>query len=432
MSIKLKIYGTGLHHNDHFLLDGLDRVNQHPIEAIIGLVDELNKRYIKPVTGIPDSDLAERYINEATLNTTVVYLESLYAKNSDDITTLNNEYNLLNTTLMTDENDIRFIKTQYELIKNRLDSLPVDLSNPNPSGTHIEQRIFTADDTNKVFNIAIIDTDLKVIEPTILKSDSTLAVAGVDYTISYPDDVTMAVTFVNNGVYKINYISGALTDTEFNILLKYMNDIKHQMAIGMAGSGSILHPMADVQLIYDSYGRLIQEQYTGDVTKTVDYAYDSNGNISTKTVTQGGIIKVATYLYDATGKLITIEDEGTDIPVNGTKPRSYQLTIDYGTNGQVAKETYTGDIVKTVEYEYSQYGDITKKTVTENGITRSATYIYDQNHELIKIEDEGTESIAIVFPSDYTGGSGSGGTVADIEIISDPEIDLIFDTIFVD
>lgn|GEM_PF-6587773 len=429
MSIKLTLKGDKLHHNEHFLLNGLDKANQHPMEAIIGLVDELAKKYIKPIKGIPDSDLAERYVTENILTSEVAKLNSLYAKNEQEIKTINENLTTMNSTLINDANDVRTIKSQYDLIENMLKTLNIPDA-PKDNGPHIEQREFTADDTNKTFKIEIIDTDLKVIEPTIIKSDNSLAVLNVDYTISYPDDKTLEVNFINNGKYKINYIAGELTETQFNILLEYMNKIRHEISIGMAGSGAILKPACNVELIYDDYNRLSQEKYTGDVTKIIDYTYDSNNNITKKTVTQDNLIKVASYIYNAEGKLISVQDEGTDIPVNGTAPRKYNLTITYTQYGKIEKETYTGDINKEVQYTYNAYNDITKKIITENGTTKTANYIYDQNRTLIKIEDEGTESIAIVFPSDYKGSTSGSGTATDIETISEPEIDLIFETIF--
>jgi len=429
VSIKLTLKGDKLHHNEHFLLNGLDKANQHPMEAIIGLVDELAKKYIKPIKGIPDSDLAERYVTENILTSEVAKLNSLYAKNEQEIKTINENLTTMNSTLINDANDVRTIKSQYDLIENMLKTLNIPDA-PKDNGPHIEQREFTADDTNKTFKIEIIDTDLKVIEPTIIKSDNSLAVLNVDYTISYPDDKTLEVNFINNGKYKINYIAGELTETQFNILLEYMNKIRHEISIGMAGSGAILKPACNVELIYDDYNRLSQEKYTGDVTKIIDYTYDSNNNITKKTVTQDNLIKVASYIYNAEGKLISVQDEGTDIPVNGTAPRKYNLTITYTQYGKIEKETYTGDINKEVQYTYNAYNDITKKIITENGTTKTANYIYDQNRTLIKIEDEGTESIAIVFPSDYKGSTSGSGTATDIETISEPEIDLIFETIF--
>jgi hypothetical protein len=60
-----------------------------------------------------------------------------------------------------------------------------------------------------------MDTDLKVIEPTIVKQDGSVAQIGTDYSITYPNDVTLRVTFINTGIYKINYLSGEISDTEF-------------------------------------------------------------------------------------------------------------------------------------------------------------------------------------------------------------------------
>jgi hypothetical protein len=193
-----------------------------------------------------------------------------------------------------------------------------------------------------------------------------------------------------------------------------------------------LQPAHDIQLVYNDLGNVIREVYTGNINKTVDYTYDaSNEKIIKKTVVQDGIIKTANFLYDASGKLAEVQDDGTDIPIDGMKAKSFNLVYEYDDKGFVSKETYTGDINKVIVYQHNNYGDVTMKSVTEDSVTKVALYTYDDKRKLINVSDGGTESIAVVFPNSVSGGGSTGGGTTDTEI-TDPEIDLIFATIFND
>jgi hypothetical protein len=215
----------------------------------------------------------------------------------------------------------------------------------------------------------------------------------------------------------------------FNILLDYYKKLEAEVYLA---SGAHYKPAHDVQLIYDGKDRVVQEIYTGNINKVIEYEYDDKDNVTKKTVTQNSVIKIANYQYDSNGKLITIQDGGTDIPLDGTRAKAYNLQMNYNTTtGLLSQEVFTGDINKTVDYERNNYGDVTKKTVTEDGVIKIANYIYDQNRRLINIVDDGTETIAVVFHDSGSSDSGSG-TTTDIGVISEPEIDLIFATIFND
>jgi hypothetical protein len=113
------------------------------------------------------------------------------------------------------------------------------------------------------------------------------------------------------------------------------------------------------------------------------------------------------------------------------KAKSFNLVYEYDDKGFVSKETYTGDINKVIVYQHNNYGDVTMKSVTEDSVTKVALYTYDDKRKLINVSDGGTESIAVVFPNSVSGGGSTGGGTTDTEI-TDPEIDLIFATIFND
>ncbi len=431
MSIKLIVKGDKVHYNDHSLLDGLDKPNQHPISAIIGLQDALDSKYIKPIGGIPASDLAEKYVSQSALDNQAAAMQSLYA--SCKILIDENTENISeNTTdIKVNEDNITKINTELVEINNKLNKVPGQDTIFNGSSS-IHQEKFEATDDNKVFHASILDTDLKVITPTIIKDN---ALYTGNYNVDYPDDTTLEIKFEENGTYLINYISGPVSESEYEVLLNYLKILEDRML--KYSSGSLVKPAHNVEYVYDeTSGDLIEEIYTGNINKTVKYEHDGNGNITRKTVTQEDTIKTAVYSYDDKNNLISIEDTGTDIPLDGTRAKSFNCVITYDENSNVLKEVYTGDINKIVEYTYNSYSDVLTKTVTEDGTTKSAQYIYDENRKLINIIDNGTEAVAIVFPSSASGGDGSnnGGSSGngsnEFDPITKADIDLIFNTIF--
>ncbi|AGF59580.1 YD repeat-containing protein [Clostridium saccharoperbutylacetonicum] len=429
MSIKLIVKGYKTHYNDHFLLEGLDKPNQHPISAIIGLQDALDSKYIKPIGGIPGSDLAEKYVSQSALDNQSAVMQSLYAtcrilidKNTDNIS--------INTAdIKVNENNISKINIELNEISNRLNKVP-DKDTIFNGSSSIHQEKFVATDDNKVFKASILDTDLRVITPTIIK-DNVLYKG--NYTVDYPNDTTLEIKFEENGTYLINYISGPVSESEYEVILNYLKILEDRML--KYSSGSVVKPAHNVQYVYDeTSGNILQEIYTGNINKTVKYEYDGNGNISKKTVIQDDTIKTATYSYDDKSNLIGIDDTGTDIPIDGTRAKSFTCTLTYDENSNIIKEVYAGDINKTVEYTYNSYSDVLTKTVTEDGTTKSAKYIYDENRKLINIIDNGTEAVAIVFSDSNGSGSNTGGNSgegsSDFEPIAKADIDLIFNTIF--
>lgn len=425
MSIKLKITGNEITTNVHYLLQGLDNSNQHPIGAIIGLQDALDSKYIKPLGGIAASDLAEKYVSQSILDNKVAIFQALYASCKVEINENTENISENSSNIKINEGNISKISTELDQINNKLNNVP-DADTIFNGSSSIHQEEFEVTDYKKVFSASILDTDLKVITPTIIK-DNTLYKG--NYTVDYPNDTTLEIKFEENGTYLINYISGPVSESEYEILLNYLKILEDKML--KYSSGSIVKPAHNVECIYDeNSGNLIKEIYTGNVNKTVKYDYDSKDNISKKTVIQDDTIKSAVYSYDDNNNLIYIEDTGTDIPLDGTRAKSFSLKITYDENNNILKEIYTGDINKAIEYTYNNYSDVTTKTVTEDGITKNAKYIYDQNRKLINIIDTGTEDVAIVFPSSNSGGGGNSGDGQVIDKITKEDIDLIFNTIF--
>ena len=423
MSIKLKMYGNQNTTNLHYLLYGLDEPDQHPIKAIIGLQEALDSKYVKPSNGIPSSDLEEKFVSEENLADLEALVNDLYAKCQISIENNSNRIDTNETNIDVNKTDIININTMLNDLKNKINTIPNEDSIVNGSAC-VRQEIFEVTDDNKTFTTTIVDTDLKVIHPTILK-DGMLY--NGQYTVQYPDDTTLSIEFVENGEYLINYIAGEVTESEYEVLTKYIKELEEKIL--KYSAGSILNPSCSIKCVYDDNNKLIQEIYTGDVNKTVSYSYDNNDNIIKKVVVQDDTIKAAYYMYDSNNNIIQIIDEGVDIPLDETRAKKYTLNITYDNNGNVIKEEYTGDINKIVEYTYNVHQDVLTKSVTEGATTKTATYIYDSNRKLIRIEDEGTDKIAVVFPSEIYS-SGGGSSTDPTEEITKIDVDLVFENIF--
>lgn len=432
MSIKLKRFGEVTYINDHDILNGRDKPNQHPISAIEGLRSTLDSKYEKPISGIPDTDLELRYLTEDLFDLYKASVEKKHTEFYNDISKLRQE-NILNTE------DINNMKLDIINIKNDISSIksipqnPCDHTDYISTNLNIKQETFIATDLLREKIITIDDTDLSVIKPTILYKNGVsndLALEGIDYNVSYLSDTQLKITFLKNGEYLINYASGVLSDSEYNILSDYIEKIKNEFI--KYTSGSYVNPSANVIVEYDSFNRVIKETYVGEVNKEINYQYDINNNICRKIVVSNNYIKTATYTYDEENKLINVIDEGTEVPIDGTAPKKYECDLIYDVNNFLLKEIYTGEINKLVEYTHNKYGDILTKSVTEDNITRVARYTYDGNRKLIKIEDEGIDKVAVVFKeSPPSISDGSDSSITNIKTITELDIDLIFSTIFI-
>jgi hypothetical protein len=170
----------------------------------------------------------------------------------------------------------------------------------------------------------------------------------------------------------------------------------------------------NLEIIYNPDGSVQKEIYTGGVEKVVEYVYDEiTKQVIEKIVTRGENITKSIFNYDENGKIISIDDYGTEIAVltspdgllEGVKPFSYHLEIVYNPDGSVQKEIYTGDINRTVSYTYDIEGNVLEKVVNENGHIKKAYYNYDSEGNITSIVDEGTDLVVV---EGMIGGSFSG------------------------
>lgn len=195
----------------------------------------------------------------------------------------------------------------------------------------------------------------------------------------------------------------------------------------------------DEQLIYNGYGAVDQFTFTcGSNIKNYSYVYDASGNI--QIISIGGIQQVKyyydisnelirednvnlnatiTYAYDTNGNMLTktlypytTGSLGTPSTTKTSQYSNNQLivfdgkTVSYDTNGKL--QTYDGSTFEwdnnklsgisntnnTIDYQYNAAGIRTSKTV--NNVT--TTYTLDSNNRLIN-ETCGTAALAFFYGS---------------------------------
>lgn len=226
-----------------------------------------------------------------------------------------------------------------------------------------------------------------------------------DYKVEYVNDTMIRITFNSDGTYKVNYIAGELTESEYSELSNTINEIIKDIDDIKDNGVKVTLPEIDiatdfVPLRYNSNieyedGKLVKEIYTGDVEKIVEYKYDGR-LITEKIVTDSFGTKKSIYTYDNYNRLISITDEGTENSMSAGvigMPIRHNVSLEYDEQNRVTLEVYSGTENKRVTYEY--IGSHTKrKTVTHsNGEQFVAVYNYDLSGNLISVEDGGVEKI---------------------------------------
>ena len=127
-----------------------------------------------------------------------------------------------------------------------------------------------------------------------------------------------------------------------------------------------------LQYTYDGASKLIA--VTDEDGKVVDYGYDTDGNLSERTVAGNGM--TTTYAYDYQNRLTSLKNQTGKGVIS-------EYTSEYLTNGQKAKET--ADTIdedgkkskKTATYTYDLLGRITKEKKTGS---EDISYTYDSNN----------------------------------------------------
>ena len=206
--------------------------------------------------------------------------------------------------------------------------------------------------------------------------------------------------------------AGSITLAEYS----YTNDRNNYLQSLDYGNGDA------VQYQYDGKGRVVKETYEdGD---TVTYAYDNDGNLAT--VTDSATGRTITYYYDLTDRLMKQVESGTghkfsmDYTIdtknrltkivekmNGYERTSWydydddnrikyykkgyaQVNYEYDEFGRVTKETntYQSQPIFTTEYTFvgnSTQVDTKKSTVNKTNEIYTYDYSYDDNGNILTI-----------------------------------------------
>ena len=187
-----------------------------------------------------------------------------------------------------------------------------------------------------------------------------------------------------------------------------------------------------LQYTYDGASKLTA--VTDEDGKVVDYSYDTDGNLSERTVAGNGM--TTTYAYDYQNRLTSLKNQTGKGVIS-------EYTSEYLTNGQKAKET--ADTIdedgkkskKTATYTYDLLGRITKEkktgcedisyTYDSNNNRKEMTvgnkvtaYKYNKNDELLRTDTLNTDTekdSVVVYKNDKNGNQLA--TVNRYEIPSD-------------
>ncbi len=158
-----------------------------------------------------------------------------------------------------------------------------------------------------------------------------------------------------------------------------------------------------VSYAYNARGQLVQVQHTGGVTRTVQQAYDSRGDLRVKSTPEGTL----SYSYNNFGELVCISARtnftgwsGTtsafeDLSVLNTNASSAVWNYQYDGQGRLSQVSSDSEVADAT-YAYSAVGSLATTTY-RNGITSG--YDYNPRNWLRRVRS--TRGTALVANFDY-------------------------------
>ena len=175
---------------------------------------------------------------------------------------------------------------------------------------------------------------------------------------------------------------------------------------------------------YDKNGQLTKEvSKTGNSETVTEYSYNSRGDVSLVLTTMGKDVRRSEYKYDPAGQLLSIfsytngwldgkslyeyDAQGRMVSSVITSPHIEKTTIySYDSHGNVLCESYsdTDGLVRVTENEYDRYGNLSARTVEEQGVNYSGPYSFSEQYEY-EYSPDGL--LLWRSRSDSNGGSGS-------------------------
>lgn len=229
------------------------------------------------------------------------------------------------------------------------------------------------------------------------------AVAGSVETV-FNDDILTEYQTVNGGS-SIRY----LYDHDF--LQTKAGDLTINRVFSNGFIGSTALDTINDDWAFNSFGEL--QQYTvenGSTIYDVQYTYDDNANVASKTETIGGVTDTYVYAYDAQSRLSTVTKNNFEIAsyaFDANENRS-AVTDEFGTvtgtyDGQDRVLTYGGNT-----YTHTNYGELLSK---QSG-AGTTTYDYDVHGNLLKVVLPDTTEIEYLYDAhDRRAGRKVNGTL---------------------
>jgi RHS repeat-associated protein len=168
---------------------------------------------------------------------------------------------------------------------------------------------------------------------------------------------------------------------------------------------------------YDG-GLLTDLTAEGDVAGSVHYSYDSNFNLASESVNGGN---TAAFAYDADGLLTQAGDLKLNLePQNGLQVGSTlggvtdSITYDGFSEPATYQAAFGGTTLYAIAVVYNGDGQVTQRTETVGGATRTFAYAYDSAARLTQVQEDGIVTAQYGYDANgnRTSFSGPGGSVS--------------------
>ena len=296
-------------------------------------------------------------------------------------------------TGLSSDSDTSYLKTEYEYDSRNHLVRTTDSTGYN-SGTityDLNGNVLTNTDANGNVTTNTYDALNRVLTANTVNSKDSSKNVSKSYTYDSMGRITKSVSngLTTNTIYDSlgrKYTEGEYDGDGYSVFRGFFYEgVSQYVSKEITGQYNLLL-YSSKTYEYDGEMRVVKVKESGN--ETVSYTYDENGNKKTETLANG---VVSTYTYNNNNKVTGITNKKGNFTIS-----SYEYSY-YLDGSDACKVRNENGIIETTSYEYDGLKRLTEESVAIGNSTDTYAYEYDDYGNRLKMTVTGSENYVIEY-----------------------------------
>ena len=296
-------------------------------------------------------------------------------------------------TGLSSDSDTSYLKTEY-VYDSRNHLIRTTDSTGYNSGTityDLNGNVLTNTDANGNVTTNTYDALNRVLTANTVNSKDSSKNVSKSYTYDSMGRITKSVSngLTTNTIYDSlgrKYTEGEYDGDGYSVFRGFFYEgVSQYVSKEITGQYNLLL-YSSKTYEYDGEMRVVKVKESGN--ETASYTYDANGNKKTETLANG---VVSTYTYNNNNKVTGITNKKGNSTIS-----SYEYSY-YLDGSDACKVRSEGSIIETTSYEYDGLKRLTEESVAIGNSTDTYAYEYDDYGNRLKMTVTGSENYVIEY-----------------------------------